>query len=46
MAKELLEYAEDTNWKFCDLWLEDKDQYYDEEGEEEDDTGGISGDKS
>lgn len=46
MAKELLEYAEDTDWKFCDLWLEDKDQYYDEEGEEEDDTRGISGDKS
>lgn len=45
-AKMMFDYAEDTNWKFCDLWLEDKDQYYDEEGEEEDDTGGISGDKS
>lgn len=45
-AKMMFDYAEGTNWKFCDLWLEDKDQYYDEEGEEEDDTGGISGDKS
>lgn len=45
-AKMMFDYAEDTDWKFCDLWLEDKDQYYDEEGEEEDDTGGISGDKS
>ena len=45
-AKMMFDYAEGTDWKFCDLWLEDKDQYYDEEGEEEDDTGGISGDKS
>ena len=45
-AKIMFDYAEDTDWKFCDLWLEDKDQYYDEECEEEDDTGGISGDKN